>query len=135
MGSFFWASVEASDFTFHKTLGHVTKADVEAGRSTEWEKAANGHADTYAKKGALLHRVCEADRTLAIGLHQVAKQAAMWTGQIIAHIGSTGVDSQGLPAVGEAKKEELEVTLEHGESGDLWEEVKAAALTTDLGRR
>ena len=41
--------------SFHKTRAHATQADVEAGRTTFREKVGNSTADSWAKKGALLH--------------------------------------------------------------------------------
>ena len=36
---------------FKKVKGHATEADVEAGRSTPWERDCNDHADHFAKRG------------------------------------------------------------------------------------
>ena len=43
----------------HNTLGHATEKDIEAGRSTWWERNANKQADELAKRGARLHGVTD----------------------------------------------------------------------------
>ena len=39
----------------HKTKAHASEADVQAGRTTPWERKANAVADTLAKRGAAMH--------------------------------------------------------------------------------
>jgi len=50
-----WAKVDDlgnEGIKIAKTKGHATKADVEAGRATEWHQKGNDHADHYAKQGS-----------------------------------------------------------------------------------
>eukprot|EP00959_Pyramimonas_sp_CCMP1952_P258510 5403604-Pyramimonas_sp.AAC.1 len=54
MWSPFWTAFEGCDIQAHKTLAQATSKDIEAGRTTVWEKKANSSADQYAKLGACL---------------------------------------------------------------------------------
>ena len=55
--SLVWAKVEdlgKEGIRIVKTKGHATEADLEAGRSSWWQKAGNDHADHFAKRGSAL---------------------------------------------------------------------------------
>ena len=49
-----WAILEdigPDEVVFHKVKGHATQADIDAGKSTPWERDCNDHADHFAKRG------------------------------------------------------------------------------------
>ena len=108
----FWASFEPSDFKASKTKAHTTAQDVERGVTTHWERAANKLADDYAKLGASYHNITDDDRLLHQALTAIAKEAAIWSGRLNAHMSDSGFrDAQGLPgpaaaAVGAASSQE-----------------------------
>ena len=66
--------------------GSSTINDVACGRSTHWERKGNNWADKYAKMGAELHGVTEANTWLCRGLTMIAFEAATWAGSQAAHI-------------------------------------------------
>ena len=63
-----------------KTMAHSTAADVEAGRTTWWEKRGNDLADKYAKRGADAHGDVSACGRVIAGLSAVLREAASWSG-------------------------------------------------------
>ena len=87
MWGLFWAAFGEADFEAHKTLGHATSADVDAGRSTHWERRANDHADSFAKRGAARHALGEPDEALWRGLRELAKEACRWSATLEAELG------------------------------------------------
>ena len=48
------ADLGGEDIEMRKVKGHATNADIDAGRSTPWQKAGNDHADHFAGRGSLL---------------------------------------------------------------------------------
>ena len=86
----FWGAFTAADFEAHKTLAHATPADVEAGRTTQWERRANGHADEMAKRGAGLHDLGTEDEELWKGLEALAEEAARWSATLEASLTDQG---------------------------------------------
>ena len=61
-------------------------ADVEAERTTWWQRAGNRHADEAAKEGARL-ALPDDQLDLAFGLDLIARQMMIYTGRLQAHIG------------------------------------------------
>ena len=55
----YMTAFEDEDVRAVKTLAHASRADVQAGRTTEWERFGNSMADELAKKGAQLHGLTE----------------------------------------------------------------------------
>ena len=53
---------------FFKTKAHCTRAQVDAGVTTEWEYRGNAHADRFAKLGVALHGVGVEQYQLWFGL-------------------------------------------------------------------
>ena len=90
----FWAAFQRSDINMHKTKAHCTRADIDAGVTTEWEFAANRSADEFAKKGAALHGVDSTFYELWRGLEVCAREAAAWAAE--AHILTDGQDHEDL---------------------------------------
>ena len=76
-----WAQFEGEEVAATKTLAHASDSDVEAGRSTCWERAANGHADRLAKLGAAAHELAQESVDNFLGLAQLVKEAAQWAGE------------------------------------------------------
>ena len=66
----------------HKTLAHATAADVAAGKTTEWERRGNGHADRLAKLGAAAHGVTQHHLNELAVLASVAYQASKRAGEL-----------------------------------------------------
>ncbi len=77
----YWAQFAGEDVASQKTLAHATEADIEQGRSTYWERRANGHADRLAKRGAADHGLTDLHVEHFLGLAQIAKEAARWAGE------------------------------------------------------
>ena len=94
-----WARVWASFRTLssHKTKAHASKADVEQGFTTEWERKGNNWADHYAKLGASLHGVRPEHILEARAFASLAFQAARWAAeQFIIMAITPGSDSSEL---------------------------------------
>ena len=62
----FFACFDGGEVTAHKTLAHASLVDVDNGRSTHWERAANGLADKYAKLRAALHGISRHMSTISL---------------------------------------------------------------------
>ena len=63
-----------------KTKAHATLADVDRGLSTHWERAANGHADALAKKGAALHPSTAQAAEELDALKLLVSEVCVWAG-------------------------------------------------------
>ena len=136
-----WAQFELTDMVGHKTKGHASIKDVDAGKSTHWERAGNNSADYYAKQGAAMYFHIMDDMDVVSGMGMVAHAAAAWTARLHAwlHHGPAS-DTVGLPSTEEAKelKEELgslqlEVEDEPGKRA-IWAEAAAQeAMTASMG--
>ena len=87
----FWGSFSPADFQAHKTLGHGTAADVEAGRTTEWGRRGNGKADELAKLGAAAHNTTIEDEYLWRGLSECAAENARWGTELAVSMGEGGL--------------------------------------------
>ena len=86
MWNAFYASFDDSrSYTVTKVLAHATAADVEAERTTWWQRAGNRHADEAAKEGAKL-ALPEDQLDLAFGLDLIARQAMLYTGKLHARM-------------------------------------------------
>ena len=90
----FWGAFEASDLSAHKTLAHATAADVEAGKSTWWERKANQSADTYAKAGATMHGLTDVDAHLYRGFKALASESCKWAGRLEVSLSSASAERQ-----------------------------------------
>ena len=67
-----------------KVKGHATEADVEAGRSTDWERQCNDHADAFAKRGVeAAEGQLPSDEMRA--RYQNARQWYSWLATLIGH--------------------------------------------------
>ena len=73
-----------------KVKGHATEADVEAGRSTPWERDCNDHADHFAKRGV---EVAEAQLPSDI-LRARYREARAWYSWLAELIGHWPADTQ-----------------------------------------
>ena len=74
----YYAAFDADGVMCSKTLAHATATDVEAGRTTQWEKNGNCHADKFAKLGAATHPDT-ADALCSIkACALVVREAARW---------------------------------------------------------
>ena len=82
MWSPFWSSFDAGDYSASKTLAHATAADVDAGKTTWWEKKSNASADTYAKAGALQHGVEQKHADLVRGFVSLARESRRWSAEL-----------------------------------------------------
>ena len=120
----FHAAFDDGRLTAHKTKGHATTNDVECGRSTHWERKGNNWPDKYAKMGAELHGVTEADAWLCRGLTMIAFEAATWAGSQAAHMAALEQrDTDQLPSEATLS---LEVVDEDGaplRAASLWDAV------------
>ncbi|CAK0824979.1 unnamed protein product, partial [Prorocentrum cordatum] len=82
----FYASFDGSrSYTVTKVLVHATAADVEADRTTWWQRAGNRLADEAAKEGAKL-ALTDDQLDLAYGLDLIARQAMIFTGKLHARM-------------------------------------------------
>ena len=86
----FWAQFEGEEVSATKTLAHATDNDIEQGKSTHWERAANGHADRLAKLGAADHVLPQETVDSFLGLAQLVKEAARWAGEHEEWLGELG---------------------------------------------
>lgn len=73
-----------------KVKGHATEADVEAGRSTPWERECNDHADHFAKRGV---EVAEAQLP-SDSLRARYREARAWYSWLAELIGHWPADTQ-----------------------------------------
>ncbi|CAK0861684.1 unnamed protein product [Prorocentrum cordatum] len=64
-----------------KTKAHCTQTDVEACRTTAWERLANESADSFAKQGAGCHPCAAAAARELAGLNLLAVEAGRWAAQ------------------------------------------------------
>ncbi|CAK0889681.1 unnamed protein product [Prorocentrum cordatum] len=86
MWNAFYASFDGSrSYTVTKALAHATAADVEADRTTWWQRAGNRLADEAAKEGAKL-ALADDQLDLAYGLDLIARQAMIFTGKLHARM-------------------------------------------------
>ncbi len=72
----YFIAFSGEQIVHNKTLAHASAADVEAGRTTWWEKNANNLADQYAKLGAKVHPLSENDFLAFKAYALVANEAA-----------------------------------------------------------
>ena len=79
---FFAAFGGDPDVQVFKTKAHASAGDVEAGRSTAWERRGNDHADRLAKLGAQAHGLTRTHIAEAEVLGSIAFQAARWAGEV-----------------------------------------------------
>ena len=91
----FWAAFKGEEVAACKTKAHASAGDVEAGRSTWWEKRANDTADKYAKLGAECHELEQGSLDKYLGLKELVKQAAKWAGIQDAHLAGLEVKDAG----------------------------------------
>ena len=77
----YWAAFEGEEVVAHKTLAHATDADIEAGRSSYWQRRGNEAADKFAKLGAACHPLSQEDVWRYHGLRLLVSEAARWAGQ------------------------------------------------------
>jgi hypothetical protein len=77
----FWAQFEGEAVVARKTKAHATETDIDMGRSTYWERSANGHADRLARLGAGEHPLPVEVAGQYLGLVQLVKEAAGWAGR------------------------------------------------------
>ncbi|CAK0790404.1 unnamed protein product, partial [Prorocentrum cordatum] len=86
MWNAFYASFDGSrSYTVTKVLAHASAADVEADRTTWWQRAGNKLADEAAKEGAKL-ALGDDQLNLAYGLDLIAWQAMIFTGKLHARM-------------------------------------------------
>ncbi|CAK0844578.1 unnamed protein product, partial [Prorocentrum cordatum] len=86
MWNAFYASFDSSrSYTDTKVLAHATAADVEADRTTWWQRAGNKLADEAAKEGAKL-ALADDQLDFAYGLDLIARQAMVFTGKLHARM-------------------------------------------------
>ena len=72
-----WGHFTLGDLIAHKTLGHATSADVDAGRSTHWEREANDAVDRFGKLGARMHTgIANREVHLWKGFEELARENA-----------------------------------------------------------
>ena len=71
-----------ADVQVFKTLAHASLGDVEAGRSTHWERRGNEHAYRLAKRGAQAHGLMQSHLDEAAVLDSVGFQAARCAGEV-----------------------------------------------------
>ncbi|CAK0788106.1 unnamed protein product [Prorocentrum cordatum] len=86
MWNAFYASFDGSrSYTVTKVLAHATAADVEADRTTWWQRAGNRLADEAAKEGSKL-ALTDDQLDVAYGLDLIARQAMIFTGKLHARM-------------------------------------------------
>jgi len=100
----FWGPIfcrweEGFEGVLRWTKGHATPSDVDAGRSTHWERAANAHADKFAKDGARLHGFTDELVGEVRALLYFLERVAMFLGEMAAFLVDAGlVDHDDLEA-------------------------------------
>ena len=111
----FFAAFQGENVSAHKTLAHATNADVEAERTTQWEKKGNDGADTCAKLGARVHDSAVEIDLDARGCSLVVSEAVRWAVEQEVWLADNGlVDAQSIvdpplaknPALGDEEGEE-----------------------------
>jgi hypothetical protein len=77
----YFTAFEGENVRVLKTLAHATAGDVDAGRTTEWERKGNALADKYAKLGAAMHGMSELHLQQVAAIGSLAEQAVRWAAE------------------------------------------------------
>jgi hypothetical protein len=74
----YFTAFEGEEVRVLKTLAHASAGDVDAGRTTEWERRGNIHADKYAKLGAAMHGMSQQHLHQLAAFGSLAEQTVRW---------------------------------------------------------
>jgi hypothetical protein len=139
--SLVWQKVEdlgGADISVVKVKGHATVADIEAGRSTLWQKAGNDHVDHFAKRGSQLaeHLSSTADR------RQASRIARGWYKWLAVLVSNWPADTQGQTQSERSRKRKRKAVAEEAaaeggaeENAELVAEVEVAESAAKRPRK